>query len=82
MHRKAEGVADSQQIIFQEVADIWWTTVQAPIATVAHEDAWTTFTKEFDEKSISAHVKAHKLEEFERFVQGIMSMQDYEFHFT
>lgn len=44
--------------------------------TVADEDAWTTFTKEFNEKFIPAHAKAHKLEEFERLVEGVMSMQD------
>lgn len=50
--------------------------------TVADDDAWTTFTKEFNEKFIPTHAKAHKPEEFERLVEGVMSMQDYEFHFT
>ena len=60
--------------MFRGAATRWWKTVKHPYEMVAEDVAWKTFANQFQKKFIPERYRDQKMEEFERLVQGDLSV--------
>ena len=75
MHESGAGTVSS--IYFTGLTDSWWKTVRAAYREMPDGQIWQNFRRQFGEKYIPSHVRRQRAAEFQRLVQGSMTVLEY-----